>query len=191
MFDNLDDSHLLEIAPQLGSLGSLILTSRDPMIAFGTVSAAIQTRPFDQSHGAEAIFNFLGKKIVSDVERSLAEDVSKALGGLPLAIAQISGFIAQQKLSLSGFVPFYERNAARINERSISRSQSQHTLSTVWSIAIQTMTAESRRIQSLLAFFDPDRIQEDVLMQGIPHLASDDLDFILNEIELVLPKGAD
>ena len=183
VFDNVDDSRVLEIAPPLGSLGSLVVTSRDPTIAFGATSSTIQLRPFDQSHGMEAILNLLGKTSASDVERSLARDITEVLGGLPLAITQISGFIAQQKLSMSGFVPLYERNAAKINRRSVAGHQDEHILSTVWEIAIQTMASEPCHIQSLLAFFDPDKIHESVLMEGIPHLQTDRLNFVLDEIE--------
>lgn len=183
VFDNVDDPQVLEVAPSLGSLGSLIVTSRDPTIAFGAASSTIQLQPFDQSHGMEAILNLLGKTSASDIERSFARDIAEALGGLPLAITQISGFIAQQKLSMSGFVPLYERNAAKINRRSVVGHQDEHILSTVWEIAIQTMAPGPRHIQSLLAFFDPDKIHETVLIEGIPYLQTDRLNFILDEIE--------
>jgi hypothetical protein len=183
VFDNVDDSQVLEIAPPLGSLGSLVVTSRNPMIAYGAISVTVQLHPFDQSHGTEAILNLLGKPCASDTERSSARDITEALGGLPLAITQISGFIAQQKLSMSGFVPLYERNAAKINRRSVPGHQDEHILSTVWAIAIQTMASESRHIQSLLAFFDPDKVQESILIEGVPHLQIDRLNFVLDEIE--------
>ncbi|KAI7293804.1 hypothetical protein KC343_g149 [Hortaea werneckii] len=187
VLDNVDDSQVLEAAPPLGSLGSLIMTSRDPTIAFGATSSKIQLQPFDQSRGTEAILNLLGKASASDTERSFARGITEALGGLPLAITQISGFIAQQKLSMSVFVPLYERNAARINRRSVSGHQDEHILSTVWAIAIQTMASEPRHFQSLLAFFDPDKIQESILIEGIPYLQTDRLNFILDEIEWVQP----
>ncbi|KAI7459755.1 hypothetical protein KC357_g9118 [Hortaea werneckii] len=183
VLDNVDDSQVLEAAPPLGSLGSLIVTSRDPTIAFGATSSKIQLQPFDPSRGTEAILNLLGKASASDTERSFARGINEALGGLPLAITQISGFIAQQKLSMSVFVPLYERNAARINRRSVSGHQDEHILSTVWAIAIQTMASEPRHFQSLLAFFDPDKIQESILIEGIPYLQTDRLNFILDEIE--------
>ncbi|RMY81350.1 hypothetical protein D0861_08341 [Hortaea werneckii] len=188
VLDNVDDSQVLEAAPPLGSLGSLIVTSRDPTIAFGATSSKIQLQPFDQSRGTEAILNLLGKASASDTERSFARGINEALGGLPLAITQISGFIAQQKLSMSVFVPLYERNAARINRRSVSGHQDEHILSTVWAIAIQTMASEPRHFQSLLAFFDPDKIQESILIEGIPYLQTDRLNFILDEIDFMDAK---
>ncbi|KAI6840937.1 hypothetical protein KC340_g1632 [Hortaea werneckii] len=183
VFDNVNDSQVLEVAPPLGSLGQLIVTSRDPTIGFGATSSKIQLQPFDQNHGMEAILNLLGKASASDVERSSARDITEALGGLPLAITQISGFIVQQKLSMSGFLPLYERNAAKINRRNVAGHQDEHILSTVWAIAIQTMTSEPRHIQSLLAFFDPDKIPESILIEGIPYLRTDHLNFVLDEIE--------
>ncbi|RMZ00503.1 hypothetical protein D0864_03710 [Hortaea werneckii] len=164
------------------------LSSLDPTIAFGATSSKIQLQPFDQSRGTEAILNLLGKASASDTERSFARGITEALGGLPLAITQISGFIAQQKLSMSVFVPLYERNAARINRRSVSGHQDEHILSTVWAIAIQTMASEPRHFQSLLAFFDPDKIQESILIEGIPYLQTDRLNFILDEIDFMDAK---
>ncbi|KAI7261945.1 hypothetical protein KC335_g10470 [Hortaea werneckii] len=188
VLDNVDDSQVLEAAPPLGSSGSLIVTSRDPTIAFGATSSKIQLEPFDQSHGTEAILSLLGKASASDNERSFARDITETLGGLPLAITQISGFIAQQKLSMSLFLPLYERNAARINRRSVSGYQDEHILSTVWAIAIQTMATEPRHFQSLLAFFDPDKIQESILIEGIPYLQTDRLNFVLDDIDFMDAK---
>lgn len=183
MLDNLNDSTVLEIVPPLGSLGAMVVTSRDPTIAFGTTSATIQLQPFDQVHGSTAILNLLGRKTVSEAEKSFASDISAVLGGLPLAITQISGFIAQQRLSLSTFVTFYERNAAKINKRAVPQHQNEQILSTVWALAIETMESNPRRLQSLLAFLDPDKICEVILTQGIPHLSPDDLKFVLDDFE--------
>lgn len=45
------------------------------------------------------------------------------------------------------------------------------------------MAPGPRHKQSLLAFFDLDKIHETVLIEGIPYLQTDRLNFVLDEIE--------
>jgi len=46
---------------------------------------------------------------------ALATDITNALGGLPLALSQIGGFIVQRRLALKDFLALYERNSNKIN----------------------------------------------------------------------------
>jgi hypothetical protein len=76
--------------------------------------------------------------------------------GLALAITQTGGSIAQQSLSLSTFVNFYDRNAAEINKcavPAVPEHQNNQILGTVWALAIRMIDPNPRRLQSLLAFF--------------------------------------
>jgi hypothetical protein len=183
VLDNLDEAHILDIVPLLGSNGSVLITSRDPTITFGTTSTQIQLNSLDVDSGTEAILKLLRKESAPSTEKAAARELAGALGGLPLAITQISGFIVQQKLSLTSFLSLYQRSATRIHKRGAPGHQNDHILSTVWTVAIQSLPAESCRFQSLLALLDPDKIHEDVLLTGIPHLQSDDFEFVVDELE--------
>ena len=71
----------------------------------------------------------------SEVNRASAAKIAEVLGGLPLAINQISGFIAQQKLTLEDFLPLYARYSDEIHIRKLVTANYKHTLSTVWELA--------------------------------------------------------
>lgn len=114
----------------------------------------------------------------------MAREITHTLGGLPLAINQISGFIVQQKLALEDFLPLYERNAAKIHARKSGISGYEHTLSTVWEIALSKLTGDVSTFQKLLAFFDPDKIHESVLLEGfMDETEESELFFLTDEME--------
>jgi hypothetical protein len=72
----------------------------------------------------------------SDKEHAVA--ISRAFGGLPLALTQIGRFITQRKLSLQDFLPLYERYSSRIDARKAPGSDYEHTLSTVWMFLLKS-----------------------------------------------------
>lgn len=114
----------------------------------------------------------------------LAFTISRTLGGLPLALAQIGGFINQRKLSLADFLRLYEKNPARIGSRRTHDGDYEYTMSTVWDVSFEKLTGDATSLLNILAFFDPDNISESILLQG-----SDGIDgkfsFLADELELV------
>ena len=173
--------------PQGGG-GAALVTSRDPTIAFGIAAATFHVEPFETAEAASAFLTMVGRNSTSDSEHASAVSIVEALGGLPLAISQISGFIVQQKLALSDFLPFYERNAAKINKRKLNRGEDEHTLSTVWEVTLAKLPQSSATLQNLLAFFDPDNIHESVLTEGGPHVDDTEFEFLQDEMEYVIKQ---
>ena len=112
----------------------------------------------------------------------MAKSISHKLGGLPLAINQIGGFIVQRRIALKDFLPLYEKNAGKIHARKSGLSTYEHSLSTVWKLSIENLSGDSYTLQRLLAFFDPDKIDEAVLTVDIPGLHAD-FDFLKDDIE--------
>lgn len=121
----------------------------------------------------------------SQADLQNASNISRSLGGLPLALAQIGGFVTQRKLSLQEVLPLYERYAAKIDARKAPRSDYEHTLSTVWDVSFQKLSANPTRLLYLLSYFDPDGISEDILIHGSEGL-SESFAFLSDELELVL-----
>jgi hypothetical protein len=115
-----------------------------------------------------------------DAEHALA--ISRTLGGLPLALAQIAGFVALRRLSLGEFLPLYERYSAKIDARKVPGSDYEHTLRTVWNVSFEKLTETSASLLNLLSFFDPDSISEDVLLHGSQGL-DESFSFLSDELE--------
>ena len=111
--------------------------------------------------------------------------ISKAFGGLPLALNQIGGFISQRKLPLQDFLPLYERYASKIDARKAPGSDYEYTLSTVWDISLEKLTSASTHLLGLLSFFDPDEVSEDILLHGSKGLDDEKYMFLFDEFEYV------
>ena len=183
VFDNADNIELLRHAWPSNSQGSILLTSRDPNAASGPASAGFNVQPFDDVTGFKMLLNFLtlDASLLSNQENAKA--ITAALGGLPLALTQIGGFIMQRKAPLKEFLPLYERNSAKINARRSSMTDYEHTLSTVWEMSLSKLTGPPNHLQKLLVFFAPDAIQELVFREGSGLVEDEDFEFLGDEME--------
>lgn len=163
--------------------GSVIITSRDFNAAHSPASTGYHVQPFDDSTGSGVLLKLLGLDPKVELHHSKATEISQALGGLPLAITQIGGFILQRKLLLQDFLPLYERNSNKIDSKKTGLSDYEHTISTVWEISLSNIGGDSFNLLSLLAFFEPDGIHEQVLLEGSRQIDHADFDFLQNEME--------
>jgi hypothetical protein len=84
---------------------------------------------------------------------------------------------------LEDFLPLYERNAAKIDGRKLIRGNYEHTLGTVWELALNRLSGPSATLQKMLAFFDPDKIHESMLLEGGKEVLDDDFQFLRDEME--------
>lgn len=112
-----------------------------------------------------------------------AKAIVSALGGPPLAVSQIGGLISQQRLNLQDFLPRYEMCAQKLDYRKSKASDHDHTLGTVWEMSITKLSGNSRILQMLLSFFDPDRIHEYVLREGSQFVRNLDFAFLNEDFE--------
>lgn len=116
-----------------------------------------------------------------DTQQGLA--ISRTFGGLPLALAQIGGFITQRKLALHEVLPLYSRYSTKLDARKAPGSDYEHTLSSVWDVSFERLTDSPTRLLSLLSFLDPDGIHEDILLRGAEGLDDESLSFLTDEFE--------
>lgn len=163
--------------------GSILLTSRDSNAAFAVASEGCHVKPFDMTSGSAALLNFIGLDQASEFNKAKAKDITSALGGLPLALSQIGGFIVQRKVPLQNFLSLYERNSASVDSRKIMNINYDHTLATVWELSLSSLSGSPRVLHMILAFMDPDAIHESLLTEGLRHNNDPDLQFLSDEIE--------
>lgn len=183
IFDNADDINVLASAWPGDAKGSILITSRDPSVQSNPAITALQVTPFDKIEGTLAFLRLLGLSNPSEEERSIACVLTEKLGGLPLALKQISGFVIQQRLGLRKFLPLYERNFAKIKSKRAGPSDYKHTLSTVWELAISGLSGHASSLQSLLAYLDPDKIDEKLLTCDGKLARVDQFSFLTDEME--------
>ena len=188
----MEDLELIQSIWPHSTQGSVLTTSRNPNVASNSSNGSFQVQPFNDYEGAKILLKLLNKDMNSPSNHELAEGISHALGGLPLALNQIGAFINGRKIRLEDFLPLYERNAAKIDAKKASLSDYDHTLSTVWEMSLNKLSGFSRSLQEMLAFFNPDKIEERILQEGSQNSVTTgtDLEFLADEFDLLEAEEA-
>jgi len=184
VFDNADDLSVLKVAWPGSTSGSVLVTTRDFTVATTLPSQHVQVTELAENDGSKMLLRVIGLENPTPADTQHAIAVCQKFGGLPLALAQIGGFITQRKMTLSGFMPLYEKYSSKIDARKAPGSDYEHTLSTVWDVSFGKLTEDSTRLLNVLAFFDPDGVPEEILSQGADGLG-EEFAFLADPMELV------
>lgn len=163
--------------------GSVLLTSRDFNVARNPASDGFHVLPMDESIGSTMLLSLTGADAANSANQKEAEAISYALGGLPLALNQIGGFISQRRVPLKDFLAMYERNAAKIDARKTGLSNYEHTVQTVWEMSLGKLSGDAVTLLNLLAFFDPDAVHETILLEGSQSIEKESYQFLNDEME--------
>ncbi|KAL9078490.1 MAG: hypothetical protein Q9157_002578 [Trypethelium eluteriae] len=188
IFDNADNLETLKLAWPGGAHGSVLLTTRDFNAAHAPATSGLHVQPFDYILGSQLLLDIIGLDVNVESNRLKAEEIARTLGGLPLALNQIGGFITQRKMPLQDFLPLYERNAPRIDSRKTGLSDYDHTLSTVWEMSLTRLSGDSVELLQLMAFLEPDSIHEEILVEGSKNSGESQFQFMQDEMEYLYER---
>lgn len=183
VFDNVDDIEVIKPVWPGSACGSVLITTRDQNVVHKLGTSALFLQPFDNDTAASVLLELVGLDNGTDSKIDTTKEIAHALGGLPLALDQIAGFIRQRKIRLQDFLPLYERNASKINARKTGFSDYPHTLETVWEMTLATLSGPASRLLRLLSFFVPDNVEENVILEGSKLLSDEDMEFLEDEME--------
>lgn len=152
--------------------GAVIVTTQNRDLKHcSTVS--IHLMPMDEDEGGALLLRYLSH----DEERGAFDDnvesakaVSRAVEGLPIAIAHAAGYVGQSGRSLSYFLEqFQERRKASaiwsMDSSSCPTQQYKRTLATVCDLALSVLGPEARSLMDVLAMLNADSIPEDMLLE--------------------------
>src|SRR5271154_3018649 len=134
--------------------------------------------PFAAQRGPEALYALTGFEGANEEDTAAAEEICRLLGGLPLAIGQISDFIRDRGSSYTEFVALYQKSSTKIIARGEVPLEYNHTLSTVWELSLQSLPRDASTLQKLIAFFDPDIIEERFLTNPDAGLYGEKVEFL-------------
>lgn len=164
VFDNADDTDIIEDYWPVDGPGCVLLTSRYPLHLGGIEDSIL--RPFSPKDA----FNFLiqlTKRRDDPEERQAGMEIARKLGGIPLAITQMAGIITRRDLSFAEFLAAYDERENqeemfKTKEYPLKRRKSAygHTLASVW--ALESLK-HGRALLDVLSFLDPDQIPEPIL----------------------------
>lgn len=191
IFDNADDPDILLPYKEIADKGAILITSRNPLAkkAFSPSTVTVDLKTFDNNDAGRLLQQLTHMKGHDDE----AELIGSRLGGLPLAITQMAGLIRLQFLSFGEFLEMYDEplEEAEIHETELQplRQTARGNISSIW--AIEKLSDDARAVIEVLAFLDPDRIQDTILSRhgtrifDLPHYPQKKSSFYKARTELI------
>ena len=168
VFDNADDPEILyDWLPTQGP-GCILVTGRYPYVKENIfhLGNGLELEPLSSEAGGEMLRRLSEREQEANaVDTSIR--ISELLGGLPLAISQMSAIIRRKHLSLHDFEDWYREDSKDLHDLRVggTRSTYQYTIGTTW--AVEQLSAAAFTILKVLSILDPDRIPEEILLDGI------------------------
>lgn len=159
IFDNVESVDILNQIWPASDRGSIIITTRSPTQASKRASNTLALQSFSPETTKAVLESLTSLKPADKDDEAAAKEVCQLLGGLPLAMVQISDFIRDRGYSYTGFPRIYKKSAAKIFAKSEKPVEYDDTVLTIWNI-LQKLSEEATELQNLLVFFDPDLIPE-------------------------------
>ncbi|KFY07934.1 hypothetical protein V492_06687 [Pseudogymnoascus sp. VKM F-4246] len=164
IFDNVVQHK--DLAPYLPRTthGSVIVTTQSRNVE-GSMAHRIALFGFNDKDGAALLLRYLHIGQEDDPD-NLASEISKLVGGLPLALAHIGGYIYESNGTLREFINLFQDLPQTIwDSEPSSTSPYARSLSTVFDIALGALDKDSRDLINCMAFLNPDGIQEDMIFR--------------------------
>ncbi|KAL9028780.1 MAG: hypothetical protein Q9196_002903 [Gyalolechia fulgens] len=165
VFDNADDPDVIyDWLPTQGP-GCVLVTGRYPYTKETSykLGNGLGLEPFSSEAGGEMLRNLSGRK----GEAKTSVRISELLGGLPLAIAQMSAVIRRKHLTLDDFEHLYREDSKDLLDLRVGEMHTkyQYTLGTTW--AVEQLDVSAYTLLKVLSVLDPDRIPEELLLDGV------------------------
>jgi hypothetical protein len=183
IFDNVEDIQLLQQIWPTTARGSLIITTRSPSQASKRTANTLALQSFSEDPGREFLQSLTGQKPSDAQDEEALKEVCGLIGGLPLALMQISDFIRDRGYSYAEFLALYKKSAEKIYAKSGSPVEYNGTVLTTWDMSVDKLSEEATELQNLLAFFDPDAIPERLIANTKAEFDGTNFEFLLDEFE--------
>jgi tetratricopeptide (TPR) repeat protein len=181
ILDNADDLSLIHSFLPTTFAGHLLLTTRAQ--AMGRIAQRIQVDTLDQETGALFLLRRVGL-VAADASLetatlsniALAQDITKELGGLPLALDQAGAYIEETACGLADY-----KNRYRTRSRELLRirrgivADHPQSVATTWSLSFEQAAQRNPVAADLLclcAFLAPDAIPDEIIREGMEALQS-------------------
>lgn len=187
IFDDVEQIHLLLHVWPSSEKGSILITTRSPSVASKRATEVMHLESFSTDKALEALRSLTGLEPNKHEDSAAANDICRLLGGLPLAIVQMSDYIRDRGCSYEEFFRTYRNFASKILEKGETPMEYNHTLSTVWDASLRNLPQDAGILLNFAAFFNPDKIEEHLLKNPKAHHTDDRLEFFIDEIECDSP----
>ncbi|MCJ1394890.1 hypothetical protein MMC18_007770 [Xylographa bjoerkii] len=167
IFDNLDDIILYNEFRPTCEHGSILITTQDSDLA-ANATRDFSIKPLEEEEGARLLLQYVKHDNQPGILEQ-AKTICKELGGLPLAIVHVAGYIRQSQILLTRFLNNYREAFSQnfVENYTSLLEQYERTYSTVWSIALNELPADARGFIDTLAFFNADKVPEEVFLANM------------------------
>ncbi len=193
VFDNADDPR--KLGRHLPGPGPhhVIVTSRRP--DWGTLAGeVVELTTWTPGQGADFLLLRLGKP---EAERTAAEALSEAMGGLPLALEMAASYTEATGCGLSDYLRLWQQAEAELldDADSVPATGYERTVAATLALAFERLGEPARRLLRLCALAAPEPLPERFLREGREHLPEPlatvaDSDFIWNKVVAELRRYA-
>lgn len=154
----------------------IITTQKSDFFPITENFTTIQIKDLTRDQGADLLFKCLRRNSKNEDELEFARKISDLLGGLPLALTTIGGYLHQTGDAISDFFNYLKTSCnAWVASASGPAKQYERTLATVFDIALKELPADARNLINILAFLDPDFIPEEPFTKQV---GNDDYPFL-------------
>ncbi|KAK3365467.1 hypothetical protein B0T24DRAFT_669728 [Lasiosphaeria ovina] len=162
IFDNLNKfSDLKDCWPPARPNCAVVISSRDHSIGGTSVSHRHRVNPLNVHQTAGLILSILSENPDNHVLLEAAKKIGEELGGLPLAVTQIASYILDTGVGLTNFLRFYRARWKRIHQSDVhipDYEDYKDTLTNIWSLQLQDIDLNTKILEEIVAFLQPDKI---------------------------------
>lgn len=175
VFDNVEDLRLVkEYWPRNFSPDSLIVvTSRDAGIATrgGLLTGWEKVECFPEDTATKWFWSQIGHDGRDASQKTLAKQIVKKVGCLPLAINHMAAYIEGRGQDLQNFLDEFEEDDSIAVEQDISGANPSYeqNIATAWNLSLTQLSehnAEASELLDLLSLLDPDRIPLELVLHS-------------------------
>ncbi|CAH0057327.1 unnamed protein product [Clonostachys solani] len=183
IFDNLERSELLGQVWPTSDKGSVLITTRCPSQAWRQDPADLALSPFSIETSKAAFESLAGLVPVDQEDEAAMVESCALLGGLPLAMVQVSGFIRDLGCSYVEFLQIYKKSAERLFAKLDIPIEYNATALTTWEVSVERLSEDAKNLQNLLVFLDPDLIPERLLTDTTAGIEDPCYEFLTDEFD--------
>lgn len=182
ILDNADELTLLRdyLPPVMG--GHLLITTRAS--AIGRLARRIEVKTFTEAQGALFLLRRASMLApddplsqASEQDQQVAQAISNALGGLPLALDQAGAYLEQTGFGLTEYQQIYQdRRAHLLSERGGLIADHPEPVATTWSLSftrVEQKNPVAGDVLRLCAFLSADAIPLALMIEGTQPVAQD------------------
>ena len=171
VFDNVEDIDDIAVyIPQTikSSSAVIITTQKGDFFPITERFTTISIKDLTRDQGAGLIYACMKRKPADEDEKEIARKISDLLGGLPLALTTIGGYIYQTHETMANFLIYLKTSSTAWEVSAVGPAkQYERTLATVFTIALKELPDHARCLIDILAFLNPDQIPEEIFMARI------------------------